>query len=107
MSESVKIVPPFAPASEIRISPGAPGPTTREWIQHSFLFLLTFFTTTFAGILIAAPKIDVPPPAFSGVVGYILYIPEYYLRIVSALLSFAVLNPGVLTAGLTFSASLL
>jgi len=107
MSESVQIVPPFAPPGEIRIRREAAGPTTLEWIQHSFLFLLTFFTTTFAGILIAAPKVDVPPPALSGVLGYVVYIPEYYLRIVSALLSFAVLNPGVLTAGLTFSASLL
>ena len=82
-------------------------PSAREWTQHSVLFLLTFFTTTFAGIVIAAPEINVPTPAASGVLGYVLYIPEYYLRIVSALLSYAVLNPRVLAAGLTFSAALL
>ncbi|MDQ6653709.1 MAG: site-2 protease family protein [Acidobacteriota bacterium] len=82
-------------------------PSTREWILHSALFLLTFITTTFAGIVIASPEINVPPPAASGLLGYVLYIPEYYLRIVSSLLSFAVLNPRVLTAGLIFSAALL
>jgi membrane-associated protease RseP (regulator of RpoE activity) len=79
----------------------------REWIQHSALFLLTFITTTFAGIVIAAPEINVAPPAASGVLGNLLYIPQYYLRVVGALLSFAALNPRVLAAGLTFSAALL
>jgi membrane-associated protease RseP (regulator of RpoE activity) len=64
-------------------------------------------TTTFAGIVLAAPDIDVPEPAVSGVLGYVLYFPDYYLRIVSALLSFAVLHPHILTEGLAFSISLL
>ncbi len=107
MSESVQTIPPFATPTEMPVRREAVGPTTREWIQHSVLFLLTFITTTFAGIVIAAPEIDVPAPIAPGVLGYVLYVPEYYLRIVTALLSFAVLNPRVLTEGLTFSTALL
>jgi membrane-associated protease RseP (regulator of RpoE activity) len=107
MSESVQTIPPFAPPSEIRVRREAAGPTTREWIRHSLLFLLTFITTTFAGIVIAAPEVNVPPPAISGGLGYVLYVPDYYLRIIGKLLSIAVLNPHILAEGLTFSAALL
>jgi hypothetical protein len=107
MSESVQIIPPFAPSREVRLKRRADLPATREWIRHSVLFLLTFLTTTFAGIVLAAPDIDVPEPAVSGVLGYVLYFPDYYLRIVSALHSFAVLHPHILTEGLAFSTSLL
>lgn len=85
----------------------AADPSTREWIKHSTLFLLTFITTTFAGIVIAAPVIDVPEPTASGVLGYVLYVPEYYRRIVSALFSLAIANPGLVKSGLTFSTALL
>jgi membrane-associated protease RseP (regulator of RpoE activity) len=107
MSESVQTIPPFVPSREVRLKRRAEFPATREWIGHSVLFLLTFLTTTFAGIVLAAPDIDVPEPAVSGVLGYVLYFPDYYLRIVSALLSFAVLHPDILTEGLAFSISLL
>ena len=52
-------------------------PSVREWIKHSIFFLLTFITTTFAGIVIAA-EVDVPEPSVSGVLGYLWYIPEFY-----------------------------
>ena len=107
MSESVQAIPPLAPPGEILLRRQAASPTTREWIKHSALFLLTFLTTTFAGIVIAAPEINVPEPVASGVLGYILYVPDYYLRIVAALLSFASLNPHVFAEGIAFSAALL
>ncbi len=107
MSESVRSISPLIHSRDIFVKRRSAAPSTREWILHSALFLLTFITTTFAGIVIASPEINVPPPAASGLLGYVLYIPEYYLRIVSSLLSFAVLNPRVLTAGLIFSAALL
>lgn len=107
MSESVHSIQPLVQSEEVFVKRHSAAPGTRKWIQHSALFFLTFITTTFAGIVIAAPEIDVPPPAVSGVLGYILYVPAYYLRIVTSLLSFAILNPRVLTAGLTFSTSLL
>jgi membrane-associated protease RseP (regulator of RpoE activity) len=82
-------------------------PSTREWVQHSILFLLTFLTATFAGIVTAAPEINVPDPGLSGVVSYILYVPQYYLANVEALLVYAIHHPDILYAGLTFSTALL
>jgi len=107
MSESVQVIQPLASPREILVRRQTASPTAREWIKHSALFLLTFVTTTFAGIVVAAPEINVPEPIASGVLGYILYVPDYYLRIVGALLSFAILNPHILAEGLTFSAALL
>ncbi len=107
MSESVQSIPRLLHSEEVFVKRHSAAPSTREWIQHSALFLLTFMTTTFAGIVIAAPEVDVPATAVSGVLGYVLYVPDYYLRIVGKLLSIAVLNPRVLAAGLTFSAALL
>ncbi|MBC8032181.1 MAG: site-2 protease family protein [Pyrinomonadaceae bacterium] len=82
------------------------GPSQREWIKHTAFFVVTFVSTTFAGIVIAAPEIDVPEPALSGLLSYILYVPDYYLRIVGALASFAIAHPGILVQGLTFSVAL-
>jgi membrane-associated protease RseP (regulator of RpoE activity) len=75
--------------------------------MHSALFLLTLLSTTFAGIVIAAPEIDVPEPALSGVLSYVLYVPDYYLRIVGALVSFAIAHPAILSQGINFSFALL
>lgn len=85
----------------------AAGPTTREWLRHSALFLLTFVTTTFAGIAIAAPEPNVEEPTTAGLLGYVMYVPEYYRRIVASLLSLAIANPDILKSGLTFSTALL
>lgn len=106
MSESAQTIPPFFPAQFVA-RPQAQRPTIREWIRHSTLLLITFITTTFAGIVIAAPKLDVPEPALSGALSYVLYIPEYYLRIVSSLLSFSLVHPHIFVAAVSFSISLL
>lgn len=107
MSESVQAIPNLAPPRENRVRRQSASPTAREWIKHSVLFLLTLATATFAGIVIAAPDISVTEPAVSGVLSYILYVPDYYLRIVGALLSFAIAHPIVLSQGLAFAVSLL
>lgn len=107
MSESVETVAPFVPSRSFPARRQAAGPSTREWIKHSALFLLTFITTTFAGILVAAPEVDVPEPTTSGVLGYVLYVPEYYRRIVAGLLWQTVANPDLLISGLSFSTALL
>ena len=107
MSEHVQAIPPFAPVREVVVRRQAAGPTTREWVKHSALFLITFITTTFAGIVIAAPPTDVAEPTASGLLSYVLYVPEYYRRIVAGLLLQAMTNPGLLKSGLTFSAALL
>jgi membrane-associated protease RseP (regulator of RpoE activity) len=107
MSESVQAVSPFVQAREVSVRHRADVPTTRELIRHSLLFLLTFLTTTFAGIVGAAPPIDVPPPGLSGLLSYVLYIPDYYLRVISALLSYAFLHPHIVSQGVTFATALL
>lgn len=107
MSEHVQTVSPYVQSRGVAIRRQAPDLTTAEWIKHSTLFLLTFITTTFAGIVIAAPEANVPEPTASGVLGYVLYIPEYYRRIVASLLWHAMANPALFKSGLAFSTALL
>jgi membrane-associated protease RseP (regulator of RpoE activity) len=49
----------------------------------------------------------VPEPTAAGVLGHVLYVPEYYRRIITSLISLAIAEPGLLKAGLTFSTALL
>ncbi|HEV2883632.1 MAG TPA: site-2 protease family protein [Pyrinomonadaceae bacterium] len=105
MSESVPAIPPFIDSPVVSGRGGVI--TKRDWSIHIGLFLVTFLTTTFAGIVIAAPEIDVAGPEPAGIIGYLLYIPEYYLRIVGALVSLALANPNILGQGLIFSGTLL
>jgi membrane-associated protease RseP (regulator of RpoE activity) len=107
MSEHVQAVPPFASMRERVMRSQAGSPSRRELLKHSALFLLTFITTTFAGIVIAAPETSVPEPTTSGLLGYVLYVPEYYRRIVADLVWQAMANPSLLKSGLTFSTALL
>ncbi len=107
MSESFESVPPFVRSPEIGRRSFA-SPTTLEWVKHSSLLVVTFLSMTFAGLVMAAPAdIDVPEPVVSGVLGYVLYIPQYYVAIITSLLSFAASHPSVLIEGLTFSLALL
>jgi membrane-associated protease RseP (regulator of RpoE activity) len=105
MAESVHAVPPFT--SFKTLTRRQAGPTTREWLKHSAFLLVTFLTTTFAGVVIAAQDINVAEPATNGIVGYLLYVPEYYWRIVISLVSLAFAKPEILQSGLSFSTALL
>ncbi|MEP6568925.1 MAG: site-2 protease family protein [Acidobacteriota bacterium] len=107
MSEHVQAVSPFAPAFERVSKTQTAVPSQREWLKHLTLFLLTFLTTTFAGIMLAAPDSNIPEPTTSGWLGYVLYVPEYYRRIVADLLWQAMANPSLLKSGLAFSTTLL
>lgn len=107
MSESAQAIPPFVKARRGAAFRADVRPTRREWLLHALLFLTTIVTTTVAGIVIAGPEVDVPPPPLSSVIDYLFYVPQYYLRSVIALLGFAILNPYLLAEGLIFSAALL
>jgi len=107
MSESVQAAPPFAPTREVFVRSRFAAPTSREWITHSALFLLTFITTTCARIFFVASFSDVPEPTASGVLGYVLYVPEYTRRIVLGMLWQVMANPDLLKSALTFSTALL
>jgi membrane-associated protease RseP (regulator of RpoE activity) len=107
MSESAQAIPPFVNARQNVALRVAPRPTAREWALHASLFLITIVTTTFAGLLITAPEPDVASPPLRGLLDYLLFVPESYLRNVSAILSFIVQHPYLLADGLVFSAALL
>ena len=107
MSEHVQLAPTFAPARGLVTRRHSATPSSREWVRHSALFLLTFITTTVARILFDAQQSDVPEPTTSGLLGYVLYVPEYYRRLIADVLRQAVANPGLLKSGLTFSTALL
>ncbi|MEP6913162.1 MAG: site-2 protease family protein [bacterium] len=106
MSESARVIPTFVDAPVFSSHQGI-RPTTREWVRHGALFLITVITTTVAGIVSAAPEIDVPPPRPVTVIDHLLYVPQYYVRTVSELLSLAFVNPQIMAQGVIFSAMLL
>jgi membrane-associated protease RseP (regulator of RpoE activity) len=107
MSESVQVIPQLATPRETRFRRQTANPSKREWIKHSVLFLLTCVSTTFAGIVLSAPDINVSDPKLSGLLSYILYVPDVYARIIGAYLGYAVAHPAILSQGLAFAASLL
>lgn len=105
MAESVQEIPSFVniPAA----SRPAIRPTTREWLRHIGLFLLTVVTTTIAGIITAAPEIDIPEPPLASLIDYLLYVPRFYLDAVLGILFYSFQHPQLLADGLTFSFALL
>ena len=80
--------------------------TTREWLVHLALFLLTVVTTTIAGIITAA-EVDVHDPPLASVLDYVLFLPRFYLGAILAILTNAFQHRPILIDGLTFSISLL
>ena len=57
--------------------------------------------------MFAAREAVVAEPGASGLLGYVLYVPEYYRRLVADFLWQAISNPSLLKSGLTFSTALL
>lgn len=107
MSEHIEPTRAFVPPQTVVRRRPAVDREEFHWPKHLALFSLTFLTTTFAGILSAAPDLDVPEPRLSGVLSYVLYIPEYYRRLVTSVLWQAATNPELLKSGLAFSTALL
>lgn len=108
MSEHVQAIPPFIDSRKSSPALRVARPTTREWALHLSLFLLTFVTTTFAGLFLAVPAdLPVSEPALSGAFSYLLYPLESYLRLTFAVSSYALATPAVMVQGLTFAAALL
>jgi len=107
MSETAHAISPFtedplASAYDLELRP-----TTRELLRHSMLLLATVITMTFAGIFVTAPE---QVPAISlpqTLLGYLPYVPRYYLQTTAMYVWFAILNPQYLAKGIQFSISLL
>lgn len=109
MSESIRAIPPFvdAPAERVISRRRAARPTAREWARHAGLFALTALTTTLAGVILINPVPDVAPPRLAGVLDYLLYVPELYLKLTGAYIHLALSQPMLLAQGLSFAGSLL
>ena len=107
LTETIARLADRGPSAPLRIV--ARRPSARQWLGHAALFVVTAITTTISGIVwLAAPNIESPnatPP--NSLIGYILYVPQYYLAAVAELLRQAFLHPTLLADGLVFSVSLL
>ncbi len=85
-------------------------PTVHQWLLHLGLFLITGFTTTICGVLMAGPDLDawnMTPPRNAGFAGSLLMIPWLYVATVARLVRFTLMHPYFLGQGLLFSGSLL
>ncbi len=106
MSESVETLSPFSEprpaAAQVLVHI-----TTREWIRHSVLLLLTIATTTFAGLFITGSEVGPAIPDPSSLADYIRYIPAAYVSTVWAYITYAFTTPHALVQGATFSVALL
>ncbi|HKO98395.1 MAG TPA: site-2 protease family protein [Pyrinomonadaceae bacterium] len=107
MSESVEAIPTFVPRREQFEQRSEVRPTAREWLNHAGLLFITFLTTTFAGVMFGSPEVQVSDSAAAGFFGPIVYVPDYYVRIVAAISAYALTHPTIIVSGLTFSLSLL
>lgn len=107
MSQATESVPSFLEVSAPARMRNMARPSASEWARHLALFALTVITTTIAGVMLISPNVEpaIRPPA--GIFGYLLFLPQYYLASVAALMVHALSNPPVLLQGLLFSASLL
>ena len=85
-------------------------PTGRQWLLHTALFIITFFTTTICGVLMSGSDLDSltsEPSGIDAASGSIVVLPVLYVGIVLRLIRFALLHHSLLGEGLLFSVSLL
>ncbi|MGH9944216.1 MAG: site-2 protease family protein [Pyrinomonadaceae bacterium] len=83
-------------------------PTTREWVRHTGLLLLTLLTTTFSGVMLAIDQL--PEPALAEParwLDYFTHVPTYYILSVAGVVRYAFAHPEILAEGVIFSLSLL
>src|SRR5438132_14239627 len=109
MSQSTESIEPIAHITRSNPTPVVK-PTVRQWLLHLGLFLITGFTTTICGVLMAGPDLDawnMTPPRNAGFAGSLLMIPWLYVATVARLVRFTLMHPYFLGQGLLFSASLL
>ncbi|HMH43895.1 MAG TPA: hypothetical protein VK557_10460, partial [Pyrinomonadaceae bacterium] len=109
MSKSTESIEPIADITRSIPTPAAK-PTARQWLLHLGLFLLTGFTTTICGVLMAGPdlsSVDINQTGSNGFASSLLMFPVFYISTIFRLVRFAFLNPFFLGQGLLFSASLL
>ena len=105
---SAEAIPPFVDSPVTGARRRAARPTARDWRKHALLLLLTVLTTTFAGVMYMSESVPAPDmKSPQGLLDYVLYVPEFYLKLVWAYLGHAFANPHALAQGGMFSAALL
>lgn len=107
MSETIQANPFFLTTDARR---RAARPTAREWVRHTALFLLTACTVTIAGIMQAINPTEIPDPHLAPparALGYVLYLPAYYVLTVAEVFKQAIAHPAYIVHGLTFACALL
>ncbi len=105
---SAEAIPPFVDSPVTGERRRAASPTAREWRKHALLLALTVVTTTFAGLMLMAESVPDPVmPSPQGLLDYVLYVPEFYLKAIGLYLAHAFANPWLLAQGGMFSAALL
>lgn len=110
MAESVQSIPPVFRPETIYATRAVARPTTREWLRHAALFLLTALTATFAGVTLAINDADVPEPHLAAPAhwfDYAHYVPTYYALTVFNLFKHALAHPSLIAQGATFAGALL
>lgn len=107
MSQLTEAIPPFIEVAESSRAQQVAWPSAREWTKHGTLLVLTFITTTIAGVMLVStvPAPNVRPP--SGLIGTLLFLPQYYFSSVAALVINAISTPAILWQGVAFALALL
>lgn len=89
-------------------------PSASEWFRHILLFLLTFATSTCAGVMLVRPD-SLGEGAESGslwsdahnLIDYLLAIPLYLFHEFTSLISYSFEHPSLIGQGVLFSGSLM
>ncbi len=92
---SAQAIPPFVDSPVTGARRRAARPTAREWRKHALLLLLTVATTTFAGVMLLAES--VPEPVMTspqGLLDYVLFVPEFYVKAIGLYLATPSRTPG-------------
>jgi membrane-associated protease RseP (regulator of RpoE activity) len=96
--------PDFPPRRAMR-------PTARTWLKHALLLLLTFFTTTIAGVIEPFGPIrlfpDANPNTTEEILQFIFSLPARYVQLIIEAIQLLLTNAEILAYGLKFSLSLL
>jgi membrane-associated protease RseP (regulator of RpoE activity) len=108
MSESIRDITAFAPTHALRARTAA-RPGAREWARHALLFAATALTVAWAGMSLTLPFDNFEPAlaAPAGPLGYLVYIPKYYVLVLAGAASYAAAHPHYIYDGLKFAAALL
>ena len=86
-------------------------PSARTWLKHLAFLIVTFVTSTIAGVLYPFGPIsilpDTDPQTFTEITQFILSLPVRYVGLVGTAVSSILSDPAYLRHGLSFSLSLM